>query len=267
MVGIRGEEEWARRCVSRALCDVDVRHHDDGTRPAMHDLDILYSGGTTGAVEITAAADADCVELWNLINGGDDRWTDPALKGGWWVALFPHARAKRVRAELPALLAKLERRGITRLEGDDSFDQLHDVVRDLGIASVDQGGTDYPGSIYPTIELPLDRSGGAVSTSGDPLAEWVSEWIVAPKQAHNLEKLAGSGAHERHLFVILPGFCIAPFPVADLLMRDDAPLPTIAPDLPEAVTHVWLMSTWNTASGMRWSPDHSWDVFAKDVRG
>ena len=65
-----------------------------------------------------------------------------------------------------------------------------------------------------------------------------------------------SGAEERHLFVILPGFAEAPFGAADLLMRDDAPLPTIPPTLPPRVTHAWAMSTWNTGDGMRWSAEY-----------
>jgi hypothetical protein len=74
-----------------------------------------------------------------------------------------------------------------------------------------------------------------------------------------------SGADERHLFVIVPGFCDAPFAVADLLMQDDPPLPTVAPSLPPEVSHVWAMSTWNAGAGMRWSPEFGWQHFDKRV--
>ncbi len=93
----------------------------------------------------------------------------------------------------------------------------------------------------------------------------MTEWLAGPDQADNLDKLAASGAQERHLFVIFPGFTVAPFPVTDLLLRGDAPLPTIAPDLPAPLTHIWAASTWASGFGMRWSPDRGWERFSKDV--
>jgi hypothetical protein len=76
---MRGEEEWARRCISTALARIEVRQHDDGSRPSMHDLDIVYAGRPTGAVEATAAGDAESIELWNLINPGN-RWTPSSFR-------------------------------------------------------------------------------------------------------------------------------------------------------------------------------------------
>lgn len=37
----------------------------------------------------------------------------------------------------------------------------------------------------------------------------------------------------------------APCSASDLLIRTDAPLPDAAPNLPEGITHVWLMGTWS----------------------
>lgn len=77
-----------------------------------------------------------------------------------------------------------------------------------------------------------------------------------------LKKLALSGRCERHAFVILPGFSLAPFGVTDMLWRDEG-VPTVAPSLPEEVTHVWLVATWDIGSGLRWSPGGGWQRFAK----
>jgi hypothetical protein len=76
--------------------------------------------GTAGAVEIVAAADADSIELWKLINGRGEgeRWLVNGLQGGWLVTLDPSARAKRLlRKELPALLSELENRCGTQSAG------------------------------------------------------------------------------------------------------------------------------------------------------
>jgi hypothetical protein len=49
VVRIRRDEEWARRCISAALGGVDVVHHDDGSEPGMHDLEISYVNHPPGA--------------------------------------------------------------------------------------------------------------------------------------------------------------------------------------------------------------------------
>ena len=77
------------------------------------------------------------------------------------------------------------------------------------------------------------------------------------------EKLARSGATERHAFIYLPGFTSAPFSASDLLMRNGAPLPAVPPSLPVEVTDVWAVSTWSTGDGFRWSSDGGWMRFAK----
>ncbi len=46
--------------------------------------------------------------------------------------------------------------------------------------------------------------------------------------------------------MLFPGFTTAPFSASDSLIRSDAPLPDVAPNLPDGITDVWLMSTWST---------------------
>lgn len=75
-------------------------------------------------------------------------------------------------------------------------------------------------------------------------------------------KLDRSGCTERHAFVWLRGFNTAPFGVTELLLRDlDGEVPESPPRLPDEVTDVWLLSTWDVGSGLRWSPDIGWKRF------
>lgn len=70
-----------------------------------------------------------------------------------------------------------------------------------------------------------------------------------PRQSDVLDKLARSGASERHAFILVPGFSTAPFGVVDMLRQDkDQVVPTLSLKLPEQVTHVWLMTFWTTGS-------------------
>lgn len=251
-----------------ATLGVPVTQYDDGSAPGMHDLEIALPGGLPGAVEVTADADSACIELWNLVNGDDERWQVPSLQGGWLVELEPTARAKALLRELPRLLAELEGRGVTRLttttyrrtDGDD----VEEVARRLGITRAGQSATtSFPGSIYLTIDLPLERTAGMVPVTGDPVVPWLEEFLAGSECADVRAKLLRSGARERHAFVFVPGFTTAPFAVVDLLMRTGAPIPTVAPALPDEVTHVWAASTWSSGHGVRWSPHEGWTAFAK----
>ncbi|MFE5840216.1 hypothetical protein ACFQ7N_01035 [Streptomyces niveus] len=206
------------------------------------------------------------LELWKLINGGA-RWIREELVGGWMVALEPTARVKHLRSELPKLLAQREAMGIPQLsEPHGPTEDLVEQAERLGVVSVYQSPTtEFPGSIYCTISLPHERSGGWVPDTGDAFAHWVSDWLTAPHQADNLGKLQRSSADERHLFLLLPGFTTASFEAIDPLMRPNGPLPAVAPQLPEEITHLWAMSSWDTGDGFRWSPASGWTKFRKIV--
>jgi hypothetical protein len=232
----------------------------------MHDFDLARDGRRFAALEVTAAADAELIELWNIMARGG-RWTHEGLAGGWLVQLLPKARAKRVRAELPILLAELEEQQIRELSDVcSSSEDLLDQAERLGVVSAYQSSaTDFPGSIYCTISLPPERSGGWVADTGDAFAHWVSQWLAETRQADNLRKLRISGADERHLFLLMPGYTSAPFDAFDPLMRPNGPLPTVAPVLPEEVTHLWAMSTWSSGDGFAWSPRTGWSRFRKIV--
>jgi hypothetical protein len=265
VANLRGEERWAAACMAEAL-GVEVVQHDDGSRDGMHDLDIVRAD-RRDAVEVTAAADADSIQLWKLVTDREDRWIVPALEGGWSVTLEPSARAKRVLVELPDLLAEMERRGVreyrrrpTRRPPVDPI-ELHAV--DLGVMHASQGDTSYPGVIYPGIHQARERTGGIVDPMCGDLPPWVAGFLTEPKQADVRAKLHRSGAIERHAFIILPVFTTAPFCVVDPLWRGD--LPTNAPALPAEITHVWLASLWTIATGLRWSPETGWTTFRSSL--
>lgn len=264
MPSLRPEEEWSRSVIAHAL-GRPVVQHDDGSLDGMHDLDILLGGSARAAVEVTAAADGQAIELWNLLNGVG-RWIEPALVGGWMVTVNLSARAKRLRVQLPALLGALEQSGEAELRTRwDRHSAASTAARELGVASAHQLPTALPGRIYVTLELPIERTGGFVASNGDDLARWTGEFLRAERCRDVRDKLRRSGCEERHAFLILPGFALADFGVTDLLMRDGAPLPEVAPDLPAEVTHVWAMSTWATGGGMRWSSDGGWSHFDKRI--
>lgn len=267
MTDLRAEERVVAATIAATL-GLKVEQHDDGSRPGMHDLNILAADGTLGAVEVTAAADPDSIQLWKLVNSRDERWTVPYLQGGWMLQLEPTARAKRLLNDLPAFLRELEARGIAEIprqrRRDEGPESVEGRARALGIVSGNQSTTDFPGSIYLTIERSPERTGGLVDSTGSAVPGWVRDFLLDPHQRDVLDKLGRSGASERHAFILVPGFSIAPFGVMDMLWRDDRyAVPTTRPHLPEQVTHVWLMAFWAVGSGLRWSPKSGWERFER----
>lgn len=107
----------------------------------------------------------------------------------------------------------------------------------------------------------FEKTTGFAADDGNALAEWVGEWLRQPVRADNLTKLMRLGVDERHIFIILPSMADVGFEVTELFMRSDAPLPTIPPNLPPEITHVWVASVWGH-SGVRWSPEAGWEWFA-----
>lgn len=265
MPPLRPEEEWARSIIGRTI-GVPVEQHDDGTEPSMYDLRIRYVDRRPAAVEVTAAADRESIELWRLMNSKDERWMAEGLVGGWSVHVLPTARAKRLRSDVPDLLSRLEEAGRRELRADlrsSGADLLRQVALELGVAHAFQSGTNFPGSIYLNLELPPEQTGGWVADTGDALAVWLGDFLNEPSQKDVRHKLARSGAEERHAFVITPGFTTAAFSVIDLLMREGAPHPTIDPLLPPEITNVWAVSSWSSGVGFRWSRESGWLTFDK----
>jgi hypothetical protein len=268
MQKLRAEELWVAACVRAAEPGVIVGQHDDNTSRNDLDLDLSLPGGRTfAALEVTTAADPDVIKFWKVLDGQGGRWDEPSIAGGWSVGVRPTASLKTLRTELPLLLGALERTGPrsrrNALEGDGALEEIADR---LGVIYARQGGTDFPGSIYLTPELPAERTGGCVPTTGDALSDWGGNWVADPLRDGDRRKLMRPVGCERHLFVIVPGLAATvPFEVNDLLMRPGAPLPVAAPRLPDEVTHVWVMSTFAGGRGFRWSPVSGWQSFSNDA--
>jgi hypothetical protein len=265
MVRVRIDELAAQACIRAALPGCSVKQHDDGSRPSMYDLEIVYPDGVTGAVEVTAAADAPRTGLWQEVRKRSLIRLEPGLVGGWLVRILASAQARELEKHLPGLLQDLEQEGRKVIWGNlASADALSARAGRLRVVEALQSPTDRLGSIYVMPpEGSADQIGGYSPPTGDPLAEWLGKWLADPKRADNVYKLVSADVDERHIFVVVPGFTSVPFAVNDLLVAPSAPLPTIPPGLPAGITHVWAMSTWDSGDGFRWSPGRGWTRFDK----
>jgi hypothetical protein len=236
---------------------VPVAQHDDGSRPGMHDLDVFSGGGRRAAVEVTAAVDPGSTELWNIVYR-DGRWEEAELVGGWRVTVKPNAR--QLKRDLPPFLRALERAGIGSFRATETTTN----VSPPGVVEATQSDTNFPGSVYIDLDLPLDQVAGFMADTGDAVASWLGDFLHDDSRADLRQKLARSGAAERHAFVIVSGLSGVSFAVTGLLIANDAPLPLVAAHLPPEVTDVWVASTWASGVGFRWSSSAKrWEKFTK----
>jgi hypothetical protein len=260
MQELRPYEEWARRVMQQEL-GVEIRQYDDGSQPSMYDLDVLRVG-VTAAAEIAAAVDSTATETWNVLNSAG-RWIEPAIAGGWGVLIRPEAHG--LRRSLPPFLHALETAGIRELRGRAQGSTFEAMAERMGIVRATQSATTYPGSIYPTLRLPQEQIAGYGDPDGDALPQWLHDFLWHEERKDVREKLSRSGAEERHAFIVVSPLSGAPFEIVNLLLLDDAPSPTIRPDLPHEITDAWVVSTWDSGVGFRWTSDGAWLSFSKQL--
>ena len=253
---LSADEQAVRALIERHL-GAPVSQHDDQSAPGMHDLTISYPDGRRGAVEVTAAEDQTRRAEVGAI-GAEPVLQAPGLNSGWLALLEPGASVKTARRALPDLCAQLETAGVTTLDAHQARpDQGHDVAALHRLLAQAQVVSLRSGTMRP----------GVIAIAGSMDVQWLSsdpedvvrfvERFVQSRPADSA-KLARSGADERHLF-ILGGWFPEDWPSLHPLSLDFADLPTLAPSLPEQVTHVWLCAQSERPSRIvMWCAEHGW---------
>jgi hypothetical protein len=162
---------------------------------------------------------------------------------------------RKIRLEFPTLLKRLEERGDAEMHpGSHSDPAVQQAAARLRITSARQGATDYPGSIYMLPEIAMERVAAYHDDeSGARLALWLSDFLASPRNRDVRDKLAKSGAAERHAFVVLPASTTAPAAVLSVFIDRSASPPAVPIALPAEVTGTWVVTTWATVTGLKWS--------------
>ena len=230
-------------------------------RADLHGRDLLNRRpDRRGAAEVTAAADGEAVALRKLLNEDEVRWIEPDLVGGWIVSLFTVARAKRIRRQPPRLLRGSKVSASVSYVGGKRRQRW---LVSSGLRRCTRAAP-TPGSISTTLILAPERSGGMVP-SGDVLARWVSDFLAGRRPKTS----ATNSCAQAPTSVMRSSYFQGRrrLPVVDLLMHDEAPLPSVPPNLPDAVTHLWVIEhlvrrSWRALRPRRWlvelrqAPEH-----------
>lgn len=252
-------EEWARRILEKEL-KRKVVLNDDNSAPSMYDLRVGPADAPELAVECVGAVDPIWTETWNV--GPARGPLELALKGDWSIKLTPGARINATRQRVEPSLRELEDRGLNNVrvnyELKRHYPALFDQLESLNIKHAFCFRPQGSGKVH----LGITGIGGGVNSTGGALPEWVGAFLRDPAQGDVLSKLQRSGAADRHAFLLI-SFAGVPWQVWSYVTGDINQLPSEAPDLPPAVTGVWLVSQFGRR-GLCWDRG-AWRVF--EARG
>lgn len=221
-------EKLAKRVIESVLDDarMEFRDQQHGGGDLRHDFWLHRPNRDRAAVEVTSVRDEDRMRTAHKLAENDHVLEAEHCTRSWAVWLEPQTRYSKVKNRIDRYLAELESQRIDRV-GPARFVSDHSAVgRIRSKLSVESAMSfkhkDSPARIY----LHLGGAGGLVHAST------VSDAVKGETPA-NKNKLAETGAFERHLFVFISHSDVA----ASALDRSDPSADR--PDLPPEVTDAW----------------------------
>jgi len=254
----RGDDhrEQAARAVVAAHLRMHIAHHDDQTKPRMHDLELHFPDGRWAAIEVTAAEDRTLAEQHGALKGRRSTLRHADLRFGWLAHLAEGVNVRHAKSRLPELLAAFEDAGLTEVSAgsmwlDEELEWATERLAEAQVMAVQQWPTE-PGMIH--LLLPMRM--GFMSRDPEDVVSFVEEFVA--RRPSDVRKLADTEADERHLF-IWSGYYSEGWPSLRALQLDVAELPRRSPVLPPAVTHVWVANEWAPPSRiLHFSPEQGW---------
>lgn len=235
--------EWERiaiEAVRKWVADDGEIADDSATNGP--DFRISYHDGRSAIGEVGWATDQIRRQQWGdtLRQPSPQHLALPIGSGSWLVELTDATRVKKTLAKIPALIANLAGSGSTSLEicGDWPRTDIAQSVRQLGISRIAMVDAEGPHQLVYF----LPGVGGSVRPDPNLVVDWVEAFLRQPSKRDICDKLQPFGDVEKHVFLIVGD--AAGYEVQELVQRFDVALPTQAPELPDWVTHLWLLPEW-----------------------
>lgn len=253
-----------------AILGVSVVQVDRGGGYSIHDLEIAHTDREPAPVEVTAAVDQ--AELEASASDGMDPWSTTTLRRSWNLASEGQPpNFRNLRRETEPLLKVLEAHGLERFSpglvrsyqvraataGSDDDLEVWRALHRLAELHVQQGHS-WTRSQGPQTICPVLARGGTWGGTAHAVSAWIEDFVTAPRRHDNIRKLDRGGT-EAHLavHVTLSG---AGFAVWRGLLDEDRHglLPDTDPDIPAAITDLWLSTSFNHHDVLHWSQAGGW---------
>lgn len=238
---MRKDERWAAQVVADVL-SLEVVEHDDNRRPSMPDFLIKGERGDE-PLEVVSDADSAYLQLLKALDRHGSTIPLPPDERSWDATLQHTADVRRVRAELPGLIAK----------------HRDFLLNGVDVAEIEQLGVDC-------VEL-RDGHTGAIRLDGAGWNSWddpntFEQWLDGFFLKHTdvPSKLIAHGGPRLHAFIWLES--LKAWNAIEMLEldEDDLGLPEHSPAVPVELTDIWIASTLArpTRGVLRWQRDAGW---------
>jgi hypothetical protein len=241
----RPDERRARAIVGAAL-GLQVERYEDGSAPGQVDAVIM---DPKGLVPLEIVADHDNVfnAQWDALEEIHHTIHVPGLRSRWSVQIRHGARVKRLVTQLPGHLLNLQEQSV---QVPARPRPVPPELTQLGVLML------YPLEGGPVGNVHLQTQGWSGSAGEGEPADWVE--LMLERHPDVVIKLDRFASHEKHAFLWMT--IATDYSSQFRLERKQPPLPppTLAPQLPRGVTHVWIAGSFNSQGCLAWFPDRGW---------
>jgi hypothetical protein len=250
----RPNELVAKRIVEREM-KVDLEHHDTNGGVDYLSLDGVVS------LEVTAVTDGEKDGAWKALKRSKAKGASAAVLQGCWIVVVPDDQAEMrtfVQRVQPAIVelelagqAHFDRqRAAIHVMNRGALARVYQPLLDAGVErAVHAPHRESPDHDHRLI---ISAGSGGTASGSDAAVGLLLDALV--DKPDNSRKLRDTGASQRHLFVWVNDNTA--YGIARPLARENPPwggdewgLPSKAPTLDPAITHLWIM---HEGSGMGW---------------
>jgi hypothetical protein len=259
--GYFGDFEARVAFVVARLTGDQVVLQDDGTRDAMVDIRIEHVGAPESPSHMEVWTDHDEADaamrsrLFMPERRLPQEWAAPELGRVWFVMISEATDLRQLRRHLRPILCELEDSEDLPARGQP-FAQAAPTpaaLARLGVVAI-QSRPSEADEVHRIKLYPRGITGPADS-SWTPFLSWSAHILASPRLSSHRDKLAATGSTQRHF--VLGVTESSPGEVYFALARGSG-LPPAEPELPDAITHLWVMDAVTGQRCIVWDPSRGW---------
>ena len=200
--------------------------------------------------------------LWEGYSEGDEMLHSPLLRGHWLLNARGVPKTKDVEKFIIPALHTLERYFLDSywpsfqswwFENDRELKLVAEAFEVVGIESAQSRAQMFYQDDNLMFNIGITYGNNWMYGGPDSALEILEKYIGRTED--NLRKLAQTGSDERHLWLWLDMHSLRG--VLDAFKNEGVTLPGRKPNLPPAVTHLWIVNEVN-GNGWRYEPKNGW---------
>ncbi len=237
----------------------------DGRQNAV-DVMLTLRDGRTAAFEVTNLGEEDALTLARLLEKIKYKW--PVVGDWFWrIEVGSVADLDRLKLCYDEIIRICETAGEPdprRIEGGwPTHPNVRWLVRESSSEMIGFPNIPATNLKRPMTEVVPRVGAGFVDESLSGFAAGLAKAFEKPHVQQHFDKLARSGADERHLFIPLHDSAL-PFSVSSELVFKET-LPPDPPVVPDSVTHLWLAPA-GSPRVLLWSRAEGWRNYPASLR-